>query len=321
MRWRTFASIGNAATGWCRWADAWSMRVIAGEFRSRKLKTLPGLATRPTPDRLRETLFNILQSRLDEAIFLDAYAGTGAVGIEALSRGARRAIFVDRSRAAVEVIRENLAALGLSGRCEVFCGKAIQLIERMPSDIAFIDPPYELENEYAIALNELSLSNASLVIAQHAFKAKLAPDYNGLSRTREVKQGDNVLSFYERISARGSEPLLHGRGSEPCASASGGQQEWNIKLQGEKMPECKHLDQIKNVKPHTHGCEECLKMGDRWVHLRLCLSCGHVGCCDSSKNKHATKHFHATQHPIMRSIEPGEDWGWCFVDEMELDFA
>lgn len=176
------------------------MRVIAGEFRSRKLKTLPGLATRPTPDRLRETLFNILQSRLDGTIFLDAYAGTGAVGIEALSRGARRAIFVDRSRAAVEVIRENLAALGLSGRSEVFCGKATQVIERMPSDIAFIDPPYELENEYAIALNELSLSAASLVVAQHAFKTKLAPDYDTLSRTREVKQSDNVLSFYERIS-------------------------------------------------------------------------------------------------------------------------
>ena len=201
MPWRTFATIGSAVTGWCRWADAGAlMRVIAGEFRSRKLKTLPGLSTRPTPDRLRETLFNILQSRLDGTIFLDAYAGTGAVGIEALSRGARRAIFVDRSRAAVEVIRENLAALGLSGRSEVFCGKATQVIERMPSDIAFIDPPYELENEYAIALNELSLSAASLVVAQHAFKTKLAPDYDTLSRTREVKQSDNVLSFYERIS-------------------------------------------------------------------------------------------------------------------------
>ena len=183
------------------------MRVIAGEFRSRKLKTLPGLSTRPTPDRLRETLFNILQSRLDGTIFLDAYAGTGAVGIEALSRGARHAIFVDRSRAAVEVIRENLASLGIVSRSEVFCGKATQVIERMPSDIAFdiscdiafIDPPYELEDEYTLALTALSLSAASLVIAQHSFKAKLAPDYGRLSRTREVKQGDNLLSFYERI--------------------------------------------------------------------------------------------------------------------------
>jgi len=87
------------------------------------------------------------------------------------------------------------------------------------------------------------------------------------------------------------------------------------------MSECTHLDQIQDVKPHTNGCEECLKTGDTWVHLRLCMICGHVGCCDSSKNKHATKHFHKTNHPIMRSIEPGEDWGWCFIDEVELDFA
>src|ERR1700680_3019761 len=71
----------------------------------------------------------------------------------------------------------------------------------------------------------------------------------------------------------------------------------------EKMGECKHLDEIRDVQPHTKGCEECLKMGDRWVHLRLCLTCGHVGCCDSSNNKHATKHFHATKTPIMRSID------------------
>jgi uncharacterized UBP type Zn finger protein len=84
---------------------------------------------------------------------------------------------------------------------------------------------------------------------------------------------------------------------------------------------CKHLNQIKPVTPHTKGCEECLKMGDTWVHLRLCLECGHVGCCDSSKNKHATKHFHRTKHPIMKSLEPGETWGWCYVDEAELDFS
>ena len=87
------------------------------------------------------------------------------------------------------------------------------------------------------------------------------------------------------------------------------------------MTDCTHLDQIQDVKPRTRGCEECLKMGDRWVHLRLCLSCGHVGCCDSSKNKHAMKHFHATTHPIMRSMERGENWGWCYIDELELDFA
>jgi uncharacterized UBP type Zn finger protein len=74
----------------------------------------------------------------------------------------------------------------------------------------------------------------------------------------------------------------------------------------------------KNVKPRSEGCEECLTMGDTWVHLRMCLECGHVGCCDSSKNKHATAHFHQTRHPIMRSIEPGEHWRWCYVDEIML---
>lgn len=79
---------------------------------------------------------------------------------------------------------------------------------------------------------------------------------------------------------------------------------------------CAHLATIRDVRPHTNGCEECLAMGDTWVHLRLCTHCGHVGCCDSSKNKHATKHFHSTQHPIIRSIEPGESWKWCYVDEL-----
>jgi len=82
---------------------------------------------------------------------------------------------------------------------------------------------------------------------------------------------------------------------------------------------CSHISHIKNVHPHTQGCEECLKMGDSWVHLRLCRECGHVGCCDSSKNKHASKHFHASKHPIMQSIEPGESWMWCFVDQVELE--
>lgn len=81
--------------------------------------------------------------------------------------------------------------------------------------------------------------------------------------------------------------------------------------------ECSHFDQIKNVAPVTpDGCEECLQMNDHWVHLRLCEACGHVGCCDSSKNKHATKHFQQTSHPIVKSFEPGEDWGWCYVDEL-----
>jgi uncharacterized UBP type Zn finger protein len=79
---------------------------------------------------------------------------------------------------------------------------------------------------------------------------------------------------------------------------------------------CQHLKGLKPQKPHTKGCEECLKSGDSWVHLRLCLSCGHVGCCDSSKNKHATKHYRATQHAVIRSLEPGEEWGFCYPDDL-----
>ena len=82
--------------------------------------------------------------------------------------------------------------------------------------------------------------------------------------------------------------------------------------------QCTHLNLVKTSEPNGEGCEECLAMGDTWVHLRLCRTCGHVGCCDSSRNKHATKHFHATRHPIMTSLERGEDWSWCFIDEVEL---
>lgn len=79
---------------------------------------------------------------------------------------------------------------------------------------------------------------------------------------------------------------------------------------------CTHLSQIRDVQPRTPGgCEECLQSGSRWVQLRLCLTCGHVGCCDSSQNQHASKHFHATQHPVIGSFEPGETWRWCYVDE------
>ncbi|OLE97377.1 MAG: hypothetical protein AUG75_09070 [Cyanobacteria bacterium 13_1_20CM_4_61_6] len=80
--------------------------------------------------------------------------------------------------------------------------------------------------------------------------------------------------------------------------------------------ECTHLNEVREVVPSARGCEDCLKTGDDWLHLRLCETCGHVGCCDSSKNKHATAHFHATRHPIIKSFEPGESWGWCYVDEI-----
>jgi uncharacterized UBP type Zn finger protein len=78
---------------------------------------------------------------------------------------------------------------------------------------------------------------------------------------------------------------------------------------------CRHRDQDTHPAPRTDGCEECLQIGDRWLHLRLCLICGHVGCCDSSKNKHATRHFHETQHPLVRSLERGEQWAWCYADD------
>ena len=86
--------------------------------------------------------------------------------------------------------------------------------------------------------------------------------------------------------------------------------------------QCKHLAEVRDVQPKTpDGCEECLQTGDEWVHLRLCLECGHVGCCDDSPNRHATKHFRKTKHPIMRSFEPGEDWGFCYVDQIMFEPA
>jgi len=82
---------------------------------------------------------------------------------------------------------------------------------------------------------------------------------------------------------------------------------------------CGHLDLINDVQPRANGCEDCLAIGGRWVHLRLCLTCGHVGCCDSSPNKHATAHYHSADHPLIQSFEPGEDWVWCYVDNVGLE--
>jgi uncharacterized UBP type Zn finger protein len=109
-----------------------------------------------------------------------------------------------------------------------------------------------------------------------------------------------LLCFSRRI-----EEETEARGERPIA----------LKDKEADMAVCTHLDQIEEVTPKTSGCEECLKSGDTWVHLRMCMTCGHVGCCDSSKNKHATAHFKRTTHPIVKSLEDGEDWMWCFVDE------
>jgi 16S rRNA (guanine(966)-N(2))-methyltransferase RsmD len=172
------------------------MRVIAGEFRSRHLRTLPGLETRPTPDRLRESLFNIIALEIEDEVFLDAYAGTGAVGIEALSRGASRAIFIERSRHAVEVIRENLANLGLQKRAEVLQGRVLQYLKQRRADIVFLDPPYSAENEYFEALEILGEEPPPLVIVQHASEFELADEHGALHRTRLLSQGDNSISIY-----------------------------------------------------------------------------------------------------------------------------
>ena len=179
------------------------MRVIGGEFRSRAIKSLPGLDIRPTPDRLREALFNILAPRIDGVVFADLYAGTGAVGIEALSRGAARAIFVEQKHAAAKAIRENLRSLGIEGRAEVREGRATAMIPRLEAGIVFLDPPYALENEYTAALDLLGEKPPPLVIAQHPPRLKLADRYGALQRARLVKHGDNALSFYGQVATEG----------------------------------------------------------------------------------------------------------------------
>lgn len=172
------------------------MRVTGGELRSRRLKSVPGLDTRPTPDRLREALFNILAPHIEGAAFLDLYAGTGAVGIEALSRGARKALFVESGRAALRVLRENLQSLGLESRAEVRPGKAAALAGASDADIVFLDPPYGLEHEYETVLRRLGRRPPGLVIAQHDVRTKLAESYGALRRRRLLRQGDNCLSFF-----------------------------------------------------------------------------------------------------------------------------
>lgn len=174
------------------------MRVIGGEFRSRLLKSVPGLDTRPTPDRLREALFNVLAPRIEGSVFVDAYAGTGAVGIEALSRGAAQVIFLEQNRAALAVIRENLKLLRAEARTRVLSGRAATLLAGLDADIVFLDPPYRMESQYSAALAALATNPPALVIAQHDVRLKPEAAYGQLRRVRELRQGDNVLSFFER---------------------------------------------------------------------------------------------------------------------------
>ena len=161
---------------------------------------MPGLDVRPTPDRIREALFSIIAPEIEGAVFVDAYAGTGAVGIEALSRGARHAIFIEKDRAAAQLIRDNLASLGAESRARVMQGNAALLVGGIEADIVFIDPPYPKEREYRAALDALEQKPPPLAIVQHSTRFELADDYGPLHRTRIAKYGDNVLSFFRARS-------------------------------------------------------------------------------------------------------------------------
>jgi 16S rRNA (guanine966-N2)-methyltransferase len=181
------------------------MRIIAGKYRSRSLRSLRGQAMRPTSDRLRETLFNILGPAVAGAVFVDLYAGTGAVGIEALSRGARAVVFVENHRPAVELIRANLRALGIETGAEVLASDAVRGLERLAArgleaDFIFADPPYADTHACTEVLDWLGrndfLAADGTLILEHAARHPL-PDSSGrLRKSRTVRQGDAALSFY-----------------------------------------------------------------------------------------------------------------------------
>lgn len=185
------------------------MRVIAGRFRSRRLAAPAGEATRPTSDRLRETLFNVLAPRIEGSAWLDLYAGSGAVGIEALSRGAARVTFVERGPAALKMLRANLANLGLSAGVRIHASTVSAFLHRSYAssppafDLIFLDPPYEAAEEYAATLGLLGglvsglVADGGLVIVEHRRKVKLDAAYGSLHYARLLEQGDSALSFYE----------------------------------------------------------------------------------------------------------------------------
>lgn len=190
------------------------MRVIAGKFRSRSIKSLKGLALRPTSDRLRETLFNILTDRVLDARFVDAFAGTGAVGIEALSRGAREVIFIENHAPAVALIRKNLQALGIQSLGNVVALDALRGLQRLAAspaatsslvDIVFLDPPYAATQDYRRVLTFLGaapfLQEGSLVIAEHRSSVELPETFGNLLRARVLRQGDASLSFFRFTSS------------------------------------------------------------------------------------------------------------------------
>lgn len=185
------------------------MRIIAGSLRRRILEAPPGLATRPTSDRLRETLFNVLSPRIEGAVFLDLYAGSGAVGIEALSHGARQVTFVEWAPAALKVLRANMARLGLTAGFHLYPGSVGAYLHKarpadgVSFDVVFLDPPYEAGDEYAATLGLFGgaaaglLANGAVVIAEHRRRDPLEPSYGSMVRARLLEQGDAGLSFYE----------------------------------------------------------------------------------------------------------------------------
>jgi 16S rRNA (guanine966-N2)-methyltransferase len=187
------------------------MRVIAGIYRSRILKSLKGLALRPTSDRLRETLFNVLGSGIQASRFLDVFAGTGAVGIEALSRGAQNASFIENHAPSAALIRKNLAALKIDSGVTVICADAVRGLETLeakikPGDAAydyiFIDPPYAATADYSRVLQKISISRLlahnGIVAVEHRKTFGLPESFDTLKRVRLLRQGDAALSFYRR---------------------------------------------------------------------------------------------------------------------------
>lgn len=183
------------------------MRIIAGRFRSRTIEAPAGLATRPTSDRLRETLFNVLAPQIEGATLLDLYAGSGAVGIEALSRGAAGVEeFVERAPATLAVLRKNLDRMKLTAGFRIHGAGVGAVLRKMKAgaafDLVFLDPPYDAAAEYAATLGLLGgsaavlLAPGALVIAEHRRKERLEERYGELARTRLLEQGDAALSFY-----------------------------------------------------------------------------------------------------------------------------
>ncbi len=186
------------------------MRVIAGKFRSRRLKGPGTLRIRPTSDRLRETLFNILGPAVEESLFVDLYAGTGAIGIEAASRGAREVILVESNAKAAKLVRENLAALGIQSGVELIGADALKGLEklaarRLMADFIFLDPPYEKTEEHVRVLEFLDASHVvapqGIVIVEHRSGMEVPERLDRLECTRQVEQGDATLSFYRLAAA------------------------------------------------------------------------------------------------------------------------